>query len=113
MACIPFVARPSTLADVLESKGYILTPEERVTRQQIVTPGFHGIICGSPGIETCRCGNVADRYCDYPMGSNRTCDVAVCANCGTSVAPEFDLCPIHAAEHGSRVLAVTAPRHTG
>lgn len=60
---------------------------------------FHGGIgwvTGS-GVKACvRCGQWADRLCDWPMGKGKTCDALLCVNCAGSVGPEVDFCPVHA-----------------
>lgn len=58
--------------------------------------GATGFIHGS-GIEACRCGFVADYYCDGPDGNGKTCDLPICEACRTNVGPELDLCPLHKA----------------
>jgi hypothetical protein len=40
----------------------------------------------------------ATRECDHPETLERTCDAAMCDRCATRIAPDVDLCPVHAQE---------------
>ena len=51
-------------------------------------------ICGK-GITPCHfCMEPADYLCDYPVGSGKTCDLALCEKHSNTMADEIDFCPI-------------------
>lgn len=37
----------------------------------------------------------APLLCDYPVGTGKTCDKAVCVGCATRIAIGIDYCPEH------------------
>ena len=61
------------------------------------------IACGSRRVDTCRCGQIATRLCDWKTGKDRTCDALMCGDCSTSPAEGKDLCRMHAIEWGARL----------
>jgi hypothetical protein len=74
--------------------------EEDVRRLNEELKGFESSdmwICGQDiePLDACKCGFVADRLCDYPIGDGKTCDLPLCADCARSVGDDTDLCEIH------------------
>jgi hypothetical protein len=41
------------------------------------------------------CAWVADYFCDYPVGDDKTCDRPMCQDHRHSVSPEIDYCGTH------------------
>lgn len=72
-----------------------------MTCERISMPDGTAMIVCMRGRRTrrCRCGNVALYLCDAPRGprSARTCDQPLCDACRVAVAPDRDLCRVHAA----------------
>jgi hypothetical protein len=59
-----------------------------------------GVVCSRVRRRRCSaCGNLgAEILCDGPGArAGKTCDRALCRRCATSVGPDVDLCPAHAA----------------
>ena len=59
------------------------------------------IVCGVRGAKKkfCSCGRVADFLCDWKVAEKRsgTCDAPICRTHAKEVAPEKNLCQVHAA----------------
>jgi hypothetical protein len=71
-----------------------------------LTDGTVAIICGhTPASATSLCAfcrQPSTKLCDFPTrgrtGRRKPCDAPICNSCATSLGPNSDLCPAHAAE---------------
>lgn len=46
-----------------------------------------------------RCADLSAYLCDWPTGSGRTCDAALCEAHAWEISTNRHLCPVHHAEH--------------
>ena len=70
-------------------------------------------ICG-PGIDSsdfCRCGEVAETLCDFPVGDGKTCDLPMCEDCHHQVGEDWHFCSVHFSmwEHERKAKEVRLP----
>jgi hypothetical protein len=56
------------------------------------------ILCGDLGPPCSLCPASSDFLCDYPVGRGKTCDLHLCGQHGTEVAPNVHYCPGHLEE---------------
>ncbi len=67
--------------------------------------GQRVIVCGSQRVDTCVCGQIGTRLCDWKTTVGCTCDVLLCNDCSTSPAERKDLCRAHAELWGLQLSA--------
>lgn len=98
MPCRYVKTRPPTVRDVLRddpeaARLYLKGPRDL---DEIVFDGSEGWMCGEElRMELCRCGYDSEYLCDFPIGDGRTCDIALCGECRTTIGEDLDLCRVH------------------
>lgn len=61
-------------------------------------------------LDYCRCGQIADYLCDYPVGEGKTCDMKMCKKCANHVKGDMHYCDEHNGEYGNFIQLQTKER---
>jgi hypothetical protein len=59
-----------------------------------------GIMCSKGKPKLCRyCGRPSTSLCDYPIEHSKTCDIAMCNKCKTTIGANVDVCRSHRSKY--------------